>query len=78
MIFDLERLRDRATVLEPDLLSEGVDFVMVNGVLTVDGGEFTDELPGVVVVRGGRGVSSGGGQHPGWSESKPYRYCVGW
>ena len=57
VIFDLERLRDRATVLEPDLFSEGVDYVMVNGVLTVDGGEFTDELPGVVVVRGGRPVS---------------------
>ena len=57
VIFDLERLRDRATVLEPDRFSEGVDYVMVNGVLTVDGGEFTDELPGVVVGRGGRGVS---------------------
>ena len=57
VIFDLERLRDQATVLQPDLFSEGVDYVMVNGVLTVDGGEFTDELPGEVVLRGGRGVS---------------------
>ena len=57
VIFDYERLRDRATVLEPDLYSEGVDYVMVNGVLTIDDGEFTDALPGEVVLRGGRPVS---------------------
>ncbi|MDE2944903.1 MAG: amidohydrolase family protein [Gemmatimonadota bacterium] len=51
VVFDLERLRDRATVLEPDLFSEGVDYVMVNGVFTVDAGEFTDELPGEVILR---------------------------
>ena len=54
VIFDLGRLRDRATVQEPDLFSEGVDYVMVNGVFTVDGGEFTDRLPGRVVARAGR------------------------
>ncbi len=57
VIFDYERLRDRATVLEPDLYSEGVDYVMVNGILTIDNGEFTDALPGEVVLRGGRPVS---------------------
>ncbi len=57
VIFDYETLRDRATVLEPDLYSEGVEYVMVNGVLTIDNGEFTDELPGEVVLRGGRPVS---------------------
>jgi N-acyl-D-amino-acid deacylase len=51
VVFDYERIRDRSTVLEPDRYSEGVDFVMVNGVFTVDGGEFTDELPGVVIRR---------------------------
>ena len=53
VVFDLERLRDRATVLEPDRFSEGVDYVMVNGVFTVDGGAFTDELPGEVILRPG-------------------------
>ena len=53
VIFDLGRLRDRATVAHPDRFSEGVDYVMVNGVLTVDGGKFTDELPGEVVLRVG-------------------------
>jgi len=57
VIFDYERLRDRATVLDPDLYSEGVDYVMVNGVLTIDDGEFTDALPGQVVLRGERPVS---------------------
>ncbi len=57
VIFDLDRLQDRATVLEPDLFSEGIDYVMVNGVFTVDDGEFTDELPGEVVLRGSRPVS---------------------
>ena len=58
VVFDLDRLRDRATVLEPDLYSEGIDYVMVNGVLTVDDGDFTDALPGQVIRRSnGRPVS---------------------
>lgn len=57
VLFDLERLRDRATVLEPDLYSEGVDYVMVNGVFTIDDGRFTDEMPGQVILRSGRPVS---------------------
>ncbi len=58
VIFDFDRIRDRATVLEPDRYSEGIDFVMVNGVFTIDGGQFTDELPGVVIRRKtGRSVS---------------------
>ena len=51
MIFDFERIRDRATILEPDRFSEGIDYVMVNGIFTIDGGEFTDKLPGVVVKK---------------------------
>ena len=57
VVFDLERLRDRATVLEPDRYSEGVDYVMVNGVFTIDDGRFTDEMPGEVILRSGRPVS---------------------
>ncbi|MDE2662185.1 MAG: amidohydrolase family protein [Gemmatimonadota bacterium] len=57
VVFDLERLRDRATVLEPDRFSEGVDYVMVNGVFTVDAGEFTDELPGEVILRPGNSAN---------------------
>ncbi len=57
VIFDLERLRDRATVMEPGLYSEGIDYVMVNGVLTIDNGAFTDALPGEVLLRTGRPIS---------------------
>ena len=57
VIFNLERLADRATVLEPDLYSDGVPWVMVNGVFTVADGEFTDALPGEVALRGDRPVS---------------------
>ena len=38
---------------DPDRFSEGVGYVMVNGVFTVDGGEFTDALPGEAVLRTG-------------------------
>ena len=57
VVFDLDGLQDRATVLRPDLYSEGVAWVIVNGVFTIDDGEFTDALPGQVVLRGGRPVS---------------------
>ena len=50
-ISECERIRDRATILEPDRFSEGIDFVMVNGIFTIDGGEFTGELPGVVIKK---------------------------
>ncbi len=51
VVFDLDRIRDRATVLEPDLYSEGLTYVMVNGVLTMDSGELTGALPGQVLDR---------------------------
>ena len=57
VVFDLDGLQDRATVLRPDLYSEGVAWVIVNGVFTIADGEFTDALPGQVVLRGGRPVS---------------------
>jgi N-acyl-D-amino-acid deacylase len=53
VIFDLESLRDRATVLQPDLLSEGIEFVLVNGQFTVDGGKRTGAFPGTVLKRSG-------------------------
>ena len=58
-IFDYERLDDRATILEPDLYPEGMEYVLVNGVLTLDQGALTGALPGTVLERrdgrGGRG-----------------------
>ena len=48
-IFDYEQLDDRATILEPDLYPEGMEYVLVNGVLTLDGGAPTGALPGTVL-----------------------------
>ncbi len=50
-ILDYERLRDQATVLEPDKYSEGVDYVITNGVIVVEQGRRNKALPGVVIRR---------------------------
>lgn len=47
MIFDPEKVRDSATFEQPHQYPEGIPFVSVNGVVTVDGGKFTP-------ARGGR------------------------
>jgi N-acyl-D-amino-acid deacylase len=51
VVFDFDRIRDRATIAQPDLRSEGISYVLVNGKFTVDKGEPTEALPGVVVKR---------------------------
>jgi N-acyl-D-amino-acid deacylase len=60
VVFDLERVRDRATNLYPHSYPfknyphqypEGIDYVFVNGAMVVNGEEHTGELPGVVVKR---------------------------
>ena len=51
VVFDFEAVRDHATILEPDRYSDGFFYVMVNGELTLDGGELTGELPGRVLDR---------------------------
>jgi N-acyl-D-amino-acid deacylase len=58
VVFDLERVRDRATNLYPHTYPfenyphrypEGIDLVFVNGVLVVDGERHTTALPGKVL-----------------------------
>ncbi len=51
VIFDFERLRDRATVMEPRRTNEGIEYVMVNGVFALSEGEITGELAGSVIGR---------------------------
>jgi N-acyl-D-amino-acid deacylase len=60
VVFDLERVRDRATNLYPHSYPfknyphqypEGIDYVFVNGAMVVNGEEHTGELPGVVVKK---------------------------
>lgn len=61
LVFDLERLRDRATnpyphaypfVNIPHRYAEGMDVVLVNGTVVVEDGEHTGETPGRVVRHG--------------------------
>ena len=49
VIFDPATVRDRATFDNPNQLSEGMDYVLVNGVPVVDGGKMTGALPGKVL-----------------------------
>lgn len=63
VVFDYERLQDRATLLEPSLPSEGVQFVLVNGQLAVDSGRPTGTTAGVVIRKPKLG--SGGLAHDG-------------
>jgi N-acyl-D-amino-acid deacylase len=51
VIFDLATIRDKATFFEPHQHSEGIDFVLVNGVAVVDNGKLTHALAGKVLGR---------------------------
>ena len=49
VVFDPETVRDVATFDDPNRLSEGMDFVMVNGTLVIENGKMTGALPGRVL-----------------------------
>jgi dihydroorotase/N-acyl-D-amino-acid deacylase len=49
VVFDPATIRDRATFENPNQLSEGMQFVLVNGVPVIENGKQTDALPGKVV-----------------------------
>jgi len=56
-VFDPATIRDEATFVEPTKLATGMRFVLVNGVLAVDGGEPTHEMAGRTLIKDGRPVS---------------------
>ncbi|WP_082989944.1 N-acyl-D-amino-acid deacylase family protein [Woeseia oceani] len=56
VVFDYDRIRDRATVMERDLYAEGIEYVLVNGTAVLDTGKLTGALPGVIVKRTGDSV----------------------
>ncbi len=49
VVFDPETVRDLATFDDPNRLSEGMDFVLVNGVPVIESGKMTGALPGKVL-----------------------------
>jgi dihydroorotase/N-acyl-D-amino-acid deacylase len=52
VVFDPETVIDRATFAEPHQYPVGIEWVVVNGALAVDGGEFRDARAGRVLKRG--------------------------
>jgi N-acyl-D-amino-acid deacylase len=50
VVFDPETIRDVATFEDPNRLSEGMRFVLVNGVPVIDQGKMTNALPGTVLT----------------------------
>jgi N-acyl-D-amino-acid deacylase len=49
VVFDPATIRDLATFDNPNQLSEGMQYVLVNGVPVIDGGKTTGKLPGKVL-----------------------------
>jgi len=48
-IFNPDSVRDKATFARPNQLSEGMQWVLVNGVPVIAQGKATGELPGKVL-----------------------------
>jgi dihydroorotase/N-acyl-D-amino-acid deacylase len=49
VVFDAETITDKATFAQPNQLSEGMDYVLVNGVAVIAAGKATRALPGKVL-----------------------------
>ena len=53
VIFDPATIHDRATFDNPNQLSEGMEYVLVNGVPVIEEGKMTGALPGKVLLGAG-------------------------
>ena len=53
VIFDSKTVRDLATFDNPNQLSQGMEFVLVNGVPVIENGKMTGALPGKVLPGAG-------------------------
>jgi N-acyl-D-amino-acid deacylase len=49
VVFDPATIKDAATFESPNQLSEGMEYVLVNGVPVIEGGKMTGALPGKVL-----------------------------
>jgi len=55
VVFDPAKVQDRATYVDPNQLSAGMDYVLVNGTSVIAGGKMTNALPGKVLRGPGYG-----------------------
>ena len=55
VVFDPNTIHDLATFDKPNQLSEGMEYVLVNGIAVIDGGKMTGALPGKVLRGAGYG-----------------------
>jgi N-acyl-D-aspartate/D-glutamate deacylase len=58
VVFDPAKVRDLATYAQPNQLSVGMDYVLVNGVPVISDGKMTNALPGKVLYGAGIRVGS--------------------
>ena len=58
VVFDFDKIQDRATYERPALYPEGIDYVLVNGQVVIEHGRHTGARPGHVLYGPGR-VNSG-------------------
>jgi N-acyl-D-aspartate/D-glutamate deacylase len=49
VVFDYKTIRDKATFVQPHQFPEGIPYVIVNGVMTLDNGVNTGTLAGKVI-----------------------------
>jgi N-acyl-D-aspartate/D-glutamate deacylase len=49
VVFDADKITDKATFEQPNQFSEGMEFVLVNGVPVIANGKMTGALPGKVL-----------------------------
>jgi N-acyl-D-amino-acid deacylase len=49
VIFDYDKIQDRSTYEKPDLTPDGIDYVLVNGVVVIDHGKHTGARPGKIL-----------------------------
>jgi dihydroorotase/N-acyl-D-amino-acid deacylase len=49
VVFDPETIKDLATFENPNQLSQGMEYVLVNGILVIDQGKMTGAKPGKVL-----------------------------
>ena len=54
LLFDPDRIQDRADFVDPMQYAEGIDYLLVNGTLVIDEGRLLEARPGRLLKRGQR------------------------